>query len=162
MKIFVYPGAGVFGAECFNLAAAMGFVHANEPIEADVAIAPLLRYKLSQTEFLAPVHGTLIFHPSALPYRRGPDSIKHTLAAGEVVTAVTWFWCDVGLDTGDICEQEVVVLCPGEHPRHAYANRFIPAGLRALGRALQGVRRGDPRRIPQEHALATYDGRFVA
>lgn len=60
----------------------------------DFAIAPLLRHKLKREEYTSPRLGTLIFHPSALPYRRGPDSIRQTIAAGERVSAGSWFWCD--------------------------------------------------------------------
>ena len=60
-----------------------------------------------------------------------------------------------------MCEQEVVVLRPGESAGRAYHTRFVPAGLRALRRALEGVRTVTPRRAPQDPSLATYDGRFV-
>ena len=161
MKIFAYDGGFSFRDECLSLAFAMGFGLTRDLAAADVAIAPLLRRRLTDEEWAAPVHGTLIFHPSALPYRRGPDAIKHTIAAGERVSAATWFWCNGKLDAGDVCEQELVVLLPGELPRDAYEHRFKPAGLRALQRALAGVANDNPRRIRQDELLATYDGPYV-
>lgn len=158
MKIYTYAGAGLFGEECRYLAYYLGFEAAADPHEATVAIAPLLRRRLTPDEWAAPSFGTLIFHPSALPYRRGPDAIKQAIAAGERVSGVTWFWCNAGLDEGDVCDQELVVLLPGESPWDAYINRFQPAGIRALQRALVGVLNGTPRRIPQDERLATYDG----
>ena len=48
--------------------------------------------------------GTLIFHPSPLPYGRGASSLKWAYRRGEPITAATWLWADSGYDTGDICE----------------------------------------------------------
>jgi methionyl-tRNA formyltransferase len=151
------PAARLFVADCASLALDLGFRLVDEPRSAMVAIAPLLARKIGPEEWGAPVLGTLIFHPSALPRHRGPDAIRHTLAAREHVSAATWFWCDHGLDTGPVCEQDVVVLDPDEKPRDAYARRFVPAGLRALRRALAGILEGAPRRAAQEDRLATYE-----
>nr|DAP19226.1 MAG TPA: hypothetical protein [Caudoviricetes sp.] len=43
---------------------------------ADLAIAPLLTVKLSNEELNAPLLGTLVFHPSPLPYGRGASAIR--------------------------------------------------------------------------------------
>lgn len=157
MNLYHFQGGGAFGEACVALAGELGFVPVANPSDAVVAIASLLTRRLLPGDYLAPRCGTLVFHPSALPYRRGPDAIRHTVAAGERVSAATWFWCAEGWDTGDVCEAEVVVLHPDESPGRSYHTRFVPAGLRALRRALEGVRAGAPRRVPQEHALATYD-----
>lgn len=161
-SFYRWPGGGGFGEACEAVARRLGFVEATSPAEAAVAFAPLLTYRIPRVEYEAPRFGTLVFHPSALPYRRGPDAIKHTVLAGERVSAATWFWCAEGWDTGPVCEQEVVVLAPGESPGRAYHTRFQPAGLRALERALEGVLFGRPRRVPQDEALATYDRRLTA
>lgn len=165
MRAYVHPcgdaSAEAFGAACEAIAREAGFTAAERPEDADVAIAPMLTRRLSRAQYDAPRCGTLVFHPSALPYRRGPDAIRHAVAAGERVSASTWFWCSDGLDEGEVCEQEVVVLMPGESPGRSYHTRFVPAGLRALRRALDGVLAGTPRRAPQDPSLATYDGRFV-
>ena len=42
----------------------------------DVAIAPLLTEKIDARELSEPELGTLIFHPSPLPYGRGASSIR--------------------------------------------------------------------------------------
>jgi len=157
MKYFLHPGGADFGTACDQLLRDLGCEAVGTLADADFAIAPRLARKLSVAEFAMPRLGTLIFHPSALPYRRGPDAIRHTIAAGERVSAVTWFWCSEGLDEGPICEQEVVVLHPAESPGRAYHSRYVPAGLRALRRAVEGILRGTPRRVPQDESLATYD-----
>jgi hypothetical protein len=122
--------------------------------------APKLTRKLHEGEWSEAKLCTLIFHPSILPYHRGPDAIRWVVALGERVSGVTWFWCGVGLDTGPICEQEPVLLKLGESPGRAYHTRFAPAGLRGLSRALAGIACGCPRRVMQETELASYESRW--
>ena len=116
----------------------------------------------AHTYIYAPLQGTLIFHPSILPYHRGPDAIRWAVLSGERVSGVTWFWCDDGLDTGPICEQEPVLLMPGESPGRAYHTRFVPAGVRAFKRAVDGCLNGYPRRVKQEAGLGTYESFYCS
>jgi methionyl-tRNA formyltransferase len=157
---FCYDGGEEFGKKCMDVCEATGFERVPMPQGATFAIAPRLTKKLGKAEWSAPELGTLIFHPSILPYHRGPDAIRWTVANSERVSGVTWFWCDDGLDTGPICEQEPVLLKPGESPGRAYHTRFVPAGLRALDRAVVFISAIGPRRIPQDEELASYEGRW--
>ncbi|MCW8128892.1 MAG: formyl transferase [Planctomycetota bacterium] len=160
MRYYLFDGAGDYGKRCAALAESKGFLPSETLVGAWVALAPRLTRKLGPEELRAPRLGVLVFHPSILPYRRGPDAIRWTVHAGERVSGVTWFWADEGLDTGPICEQEPVLLNPGESPGRAYHTRYQPAGLAALARALDGILAGSPRRAPQEEALASYEGFF--
>lgn len=157
MRVYIHPGAGAFGEACMAECVAAGLEESGQA-EADLALAPRLTRRLYRQEYSAHRFGTLVFHPSALPYRRGPDALRRAVLAGERVSAATWFWCAEGWDAGPVCEQEVVVLCPGESAGRAYHTRFVPAAIRALERCLAGVNAGRPRRIEQDEALATYEG----
>ena len=128
--------------------------------EADIAIAPLLTRMLSLQEIFAPKIGTLVFHPSLLPRHRGPDAIKWAFKLGETYTGATWFWPDEGIDTGDICEQEVLAIPPEASPRDFYEYYVIPAALRTLSRAIDDIAAGRPRRVPQQNENATYETRI--
>lgn len=66
----------------------------------DVAIAPLLIEKVSNEELAEPNLGTLIFHPSPLPYGRGASSIRWAYRRQEPITAATWFGRIVALIRG--------------------------------------------------------------
>lgn len=123
--------------------------------QADVALAPLLTRKLSKGELFAPKYGTLIFHPSLLPVHRGRDAIKWAYRLGDNYSGATWFWADDGLDTGDICEQEVLPLWG--KPREFYENHALPAMARLLGYILDDLKRGRVRRRPQQELYATYE-----
>ncbi len=157
---YLYPADGEFAGNCGRLAVEHGFEEVENPSEATLAIAPKLQRILKEQEWAAPSLGTLIFHPSILPYHRGPDAIRWTVHLGERVSGVTWFWCDGGLDTGPICTQEPVVLKPGESPGRAYHTRFVPAGVVALERALSEIAAGNIPRRDQDCSLASYESWF--
>jgi methionyl-tRNA formyltransferase len=155
---YLYDDGGEFAARCAMLCRAVGFREVTKPEAALFSLAPCWKKKIPATELAAPIYGVLVFHPSALPYGRGPDAIRWAVQRGERVSAATWFWADAGLDTGPICEQELVLLASDESPGRAYHTRFIPAGVWALSRALAGIAAGTPRRACQDHRMATYDG----
>lgn len=137
-----------------------GYVLWSEGYRCDLTIAPLLTVKVSDQELKEADLGTLIFHPSPLPYGRGASSIKWAYKRGEPITAATWFWADSGYDTGDICEQEIVKIDYDVRPRIFYEQEIIPAMLRTLERCLDNIGKGIIRRIPQVEAYSTYDKRL--
>ena len=157
---FLYDDGGEFTARCAMLCRGAGFDDAPRPEQAVFAIAPRWQKIIPSAELSAPVYGVLVFHPSALPYGRGPDAVRWTIARRERVSAATWFWADSGLDTGPVAAQELVILDPDESPGRAYHARFVPAGLRALMRALLAIAASSPARSAQDNRLATYDGKF--
>lgn len=125
-----------------------------------LAIAPLLTEKVPDEELNKADIGTLIFHPSPLPYGRGASSIRWAYRRKEPITAATWFWADSGYDTGDICEQEIIKIDPTVRPRIFYEQDILPAMLRTLGRCLGNLQAGIVRRIPQIERYATFDKRI--
>ncbi|MBP2638276.1 MAG: hypothetical protein H6Q72_4183 [Firmicutes bacterium] len=158
LKIYIYGDRSLpVIQECKKTVEEFGAIIVDETCKADLAIAPLLTQKLSSREIRLPKLGTLIFHPSLLPRHRGPDAIRWAFALGEKYSGVTWFWADEGLDTGDICEQEVLAIREGEKPRAFYSRAVIPAATRTLKRVLQLLSRGVIRRVPQLHEDATYE-----
>ncbi|MCL2284903.1 MAG: formyl transferase [Firmicutes bacterium] len=125
-----------------------------------VAVAPLLTQKITLEEINYPLLGTLIFHPSPLPYGRGASAIRWAYRRQEPVTAATWFWANEKLDTGDICEQEIIKIDYGLRPREFYELHVIPAMCRTLERALNDIEKGVKRQIKQVEEYATYDSRI--
>lgn len=126
----------------------------------DLAIAPLLTEKVPSEVLKEPLYGTLIFHPSPLPWGRGASSIKWAYKRNEPITAATWFWADDGYDTGDICEQEIVKIDYSSRPRDFYEHDIIPAMRRTLERCLNDIQMGYIRKIPQIERYSSYDKRL--
>ena len=122
-----------------------------------VAIAPLLTEKLSHERLCEPIYGTLIFHPSPLPYGRGSKSIRTAYNRKEPITAATWFWPNDRYDAGDICEQEVIKIDYSLSPREFYEEHIIPGMLRTLRRALNDLDRGIKRQVQQIEKYSSYD-----
>lgn len=123
----------------------------------DVAIAPLLTQKVPLSELFGPKWGTLIFHPSPLPYGRGGASIAWAYKRQEPVTAATWFWANEKIDAGMICQQEIVKIDYSLSPRQLYERHIIPAMCRTLNRCLNELSIGLKREIKQVEQYATFD-----
>jgi formyltetrahydrofolate dehydrogenase len=137
-----------------------GLGHSFADGDADLCIAPLLTVKLTLEQINAPRLGTLIFHPSPLPYGRGMSAIRWAYRRKEPVTAATWFWANDKLDAGDICEQEIVKIDYRLYPRDFYETEIIEAMCRTLKRCLNNLSIGLKRQIPQIESYASYDGRI--
>ena len=142
-----------------NLIVSLGHTVAQGSL-SHVAIAPLLTHKITIEEINHPLLGTLIFHPSPLPYGRGASAIRWAYRRKEPVTAATWFWANDKLDAGDICEQEIVKIDYDLSPREFYQQHIIPAMVRTLERALNDIEKGVKRQIKQVEDYATYDSRI--
>ena len=105
-----------------------------------------------------PTHGSICFHPSMLPRHRGPSSINWPIIWGEPMTGLSIFWPDDGLDEGDVLLQREIAIEPDDTLGSVYFGKVFPLGLEAIVEAIDLVRAGDPPRIPQDHARATYEG----
>jgi len=127
----------------------------------DLAIAPMLRDKLTRADLEYPLQGVLVFHPSPLPYGRGPAAIKWAYERREPITAATWFWANDKLDGGDICQQEIVKIDYGLTPKEFYYRHMIPAMLRTLDRALMDLESGFKRAIKQVDEFSSYDSFLI-
>lgn len=88
---------------------------------------------------------------------KAPASKVRAYKRNEAVTAATWFWADEGLDTGNICEQEIVKIDHTIKPRQFYERDIIPALCRTLERCLSSLRMGLKREIKQQGKYATFD-----
>jgi methionyl-tRNA formyltransferase len=143
------------------IVAGLGHIVTENADGADLAIAPLLTQILPAQILNKPRYGTLIFHPSPLPYGRGAIAIRYAYKRNEPITAATWFFANEGIDAGDICEQEIVKIDYNLRPREFYEKDIIPAMARTLERALIDLSKGIVRRIPQIERYATYDKKLL-
>ncbi len=128
-----------------------------EALKPDLCVMAYVT-KIVPEEFLnIPTHGTIQYHPSLLPLHRGPSSINWPIIQGATKTGLTIFWPDNGLDTGPVLLQKEVEITPEDTLGSVYFDKLFPLGVEAMLEGVDLVKAGDPPRIVQNEADATYE-----
>lgn len=127
-------------------------------LKADLCVMAYVTLFVPEDMLHLPTHGTIQYHPSLLPKHRGPSSINWPLIGGERRTGLTIFWPDNGLDTGPILLQKEVDISDTDTLGSLYFDKLFPMGIEAMLEAVDLVRQGNAPKIPQDDALATYEG----
>ncbi|MSQ30403.1 MAG: methionyl-tRNA formyltransferase [Dehalococcoidia bacterium] len=133
------------------------------PFEQYVALKPDLLVFTLVTDIVrrrvldAATHGAIEYHPSLLPLHRGRTPMNWAIVSGAERTGLTIFWVDEGIDTGPVLLQREVEIDPADSVGTLYFDHLYPMGVEALVEATCLVREGAAPRIPQNHALATYE-----
>ncbi len=125
--------------------------------DADLMVMAFVTAFVPEAARQVPRHGSICFHPSLLPLHRGPSSINWPIIWGAEKTGLTIFWPDDGLDEGEILLQKEVEIGPDDTLGTVYFSKIFPLGVEAVVEAIDLVRAGDPPRLVQDHALATYE-----
>ena len=102
-----------------------------------------------------PAYGCVNVHASLLPFYRGAAPINWVLINGETETGVTIMLLDEGMDTGDMLLQEKLPIVPDDTVATLH-DRLAQSGARLLGNALDELQNTGWKRVPQDHAKATY------
>jgi len=105
-----------------------------------------------------PESGTIQYHPSLLPRRRGGSAINWAIINGETKTGITIFWPDKGIDTGPILLQKEAEISPDDTVGSLYFNKLFPLGVEALVASVDLIKEGRAPRIPQDESQATHEG----
>lgn len=95
-----------------------------------------------------PEFGCVNIHASLLPKYRGAAPINWAIINGETKTGVTIMLMDEGMDTGLILLQEEVEIYP-EDTAGSLSQRLSRIGAEILPRALEGLRQGSLKPVPQ-------------
>jgi methionyl-tRNA formyltransferase len=101
--------------------------------------------------------GSICFHPSLLPRRRGGSAINWALIEGDAETGVSVFWVDAGIDTGPILLQRRVAIEPNDSAGSLYYGRILPAGVAVMLDSVALIEAGNAPRITQDEREATYE-----
>ena len=109
---------------------------------------------ISQWMLDLPPLGNINLHASLLPKYRGAAPIQWAIAGGETVTGVTTMKIDAGLDTGDILQQEKILIAPNE-TAETLAPKLAAAGATLMVETLRGLEAGSIHPQPQDHTQAT-------
>lgn len=126
-------------------------------LDADLAILAFVSFIVPPRVFSVPRLGSICFHPSLLPKYRGASAINWALIKGETVTGLSIFWVDPGIDTGPVLLQKEVNIEPDDTTGTLYFNKIFPLGIEAIGEAVDLINAGNPPRIAQDEAQASYD-----
>jgi methionyl-tRNA formyltransferase len=130
-----------------------GFREALVRCNADIFVVAAFRI-LPKSLFSLPPLGTLNIHASLLPKYRGPAPIQRAIEAGEYETGVTVFRIDEGVDTGGILLQKKVAISSYETSVEL-STRLSESGAELLLEALEGLRQGTLRLLPQDITQAS-------
>uniref|UniRef100_A0A914D700 10-formyltetrahydrofolate dehydrogenase n=1 Tax=Acrobeloides nanus TaxID=290746 RepID=A0A914D700_9BILA len=124
---------------------------------AELNILPFCTQFIPQEVIDAPVHKTIIYHPSILPAHRGASAINWTLINGDAEAGLTLFWADEGVDTGPILLQRKCQVEENDTLNSLYKRFLYPEGVKACVDAANLVAQGKAPRIPQPEEGASYE-----
>jgi methionyl-tRNA formyltransferase len=102
--------------------------------------------------------GSICFHPSLLPRHRGPSAVNWPIIWGETKSGFSWFYPSDGLDEGDLALQWECEIGPDDTVIDLYFKKIFPAGVESVLQVCDLFRSGNPPRVVQDEAAATYEG----
>jgi methionyl-tRNA formyltransferase len=98
--------------------------------------------------------GNINLHASLLPKYRGAAPVQWAIASGEAVTGVTTMRIDAGLDTGDILQQQEILIAPTD-TSETLAPRLAAIGAGLMVDTLRGLQVGKVHPRSQDSAKAS-------
>ena len=126
--------------------------------EADLCVMAYVLLMVPEEALNVPRLGSIQYHPSLLPWHKGPSSINWPIIMGKQKTGLTIFWPDNGLDTGPILLQKEVDIEPDDTLGSVYFNKLFPLGVEAMMEAIELVRGGNAPREVQDPEDGSYEG----
>lgn len=102
--------------------------------------------------------GSICFHPSLLPRHRGPSAVNWPIIWGEKRSGFSWFYPSDGLDEGDLALWWECEIGPDDTVIDLYFKKIFPAGVESVLQICDLFRSGNPPRVAQDEAAATYEG----
>ena len=131
------------------------FIHQLKTLSPDLIVVVAFGQILPRAVLDIPCYGCINVHASLLPAYRGAAPINWVLINGEPETGITIMLLDEGMDSGDLLLQEVLPILPADTAATLH-DRLAGDGALLLGKALDQLQNGGWKRIPQDHAHATY------
>lgn len=124
-------------------------------LQADIFVVVAYGKILTQEVLNIPKIFCVNVHGSLLPKYRGAAPINWAILNGENQTGVTIQKMALGLDAGDIINQQMVTIGPQETSIQL-RDRMAQAGVELLVRTLNEIDVGKYRLIPQQESQVTY------
>jgi len=135
--------------------------HINEEVNLIKSLKPDLLIVAGWRQFIDPVilniptKSSIGFHPTLLPYGRGPAPLINTILAGIKKSGLTLFYLDIKLDNGDIIGQKSFSINTSDYALDVY-KKIVHAGKLLINTFLPRLLKGSAPRIKQDESKATY------
>ena len=126
--------------------------------DADLCVMAYVLLFVPEEALNVPKYGSIQYHPSLLPWHKGPSSINWPIIMGKKKTGLSIFWPDNGLDTGPILLQKEVVIGPDDTLGSIYFDSLFPMGVDAMLESIDLVRDGNAPREAQDPDDGSYEG----
>ncbi|HEY5738893.1 MAG TPA: methionyl-tRNA formyltransferase [Gammaproteobacteria bacterium] len=125
---------------------------------ADLCVMAYVLLFVPEEALNVPKYGSIQYHPSLLPWHKGPSSINWPIIMGKEKTGLSIFWPDNGLDTGPILLQKEVDIGPDDTLGSIYFDKLFPLGVEAMMEAIELVRDGKAPKQVQNPDDGSYEG----
>jgi methionyl-tRNA formyltransferase len=126
--------------------------------DSDLCVMAYVLLFVPEEALNVPKYGSIQYHPSLLPWHKGPSSINWPIIMGSKKTGLSIFWPDNGLDTGPILLQKEVEIEADDTLGSVYFNKLYPLGVEAMMESIELVRNGDAPREAQDPEAGSYEG----
>jgi methionyl-tRNA formyltransferase len=126
--------------------------------DSDLCVMAYVLLFVPEEALNVPKLGSIQYHPSLLPWHKGPSSINWPIIMGKKKTGLSIFWPDNGLDTGPILMQKEVEIEVDDTLGSVYFNKLYPLGVEAMMESIELVRDGNAPREVQDADDGSYEG----
>lgn len=131
------------------------FIEIIRDLDPEVIVVAAFGQLLPKELLDMPLYGCINVHASLLPKYRGAAPIQAAIINGEKESGITIMHMDVKLDTGDMILQESIPLAEDETGGSLH-DKLASLGARLIVEALDKLKEGTTKRIPQDESQATY------
>ncbi|MDI9508335.1 MAG: methionyl-tRNA formyltransferase [Clostridiales bacterium] len=131
------------------------FIEIIRDLDPEVIVVAAFGQLLPKELLDMPLYGCINVHASLLPKYRGAAPIQAAIINGEKESGITIMHMDVKLDTGDMILQESIPLAEDETGGSLH-DKLASLGARLIVEALDKLKEGTAKRIPQDESQATY------
>lgn len=123
----------------------------------DLIVLAYVTLIVPESVIAIPSRGTICFHPSLLPRRRGGSAVNWTLIEGDAKAGVSVFWTDAGIDTGPVILQREIEIGPDDSAGSLYYSKIFPVGVDVVLESVALIDQGKAPRLVQDESRASYE-----
>lgn len=130
-------------------------------LNADICLMAFVTEYISKDILDSTRLGTIQYHPSLLPYHKGPSAISWAIKKGRKETGVTIFWANKVLDGGDILLTKTCKIEEDDTLKTLFFKKLFPLIISGMLESLELIKAGNPPRLKQNKNEGSYEGWFT-